>query len=189
MATVVFGLADIVAEGSGAGAIFLRLLDGPLALSWSHCSMTSDFIAEITALRYRSLRQVYHQVRHDIGYVANELIENAVKFRVSGEIGISASIVGERFRMRVSNFIDNENAARFQHLLAQITNDDPSDLLIQQIEKNAALTFGTESGLGLLTLMSDYEAELAWTFDANRPNGPTHLETYASLPIPSVQDR
>ncbi|AVA25555.1 ATP-binding protein [Rhizobium sp. NXC24] len=188
MATVVFGLADLVANSSADSATFLRLLDGPLALSWSHCSMTSDFIAEISALRYKRLRQVYHQVRHDIGYVANELIENAVKFRVSGEIGISASIEGERFRMRVSNFIDNETAARFQHLLAQITTDDPSDLLIRQIEKNAASTFGSESGLGLLTLMSDYETDLAWTFDANRPNGPTHLETYASLPIPSVQN-
>ncbi|MEF0942400.1 slr1658 superfamily regulator [Rhizobium sp. BR 362] len=188
MATVVFGLEDLVTDSSGDGSTFLRLLDGPLALSWSHCSMTSDFIAEITALRYRRLRQVYHQVRHDIGYVANELIENAVKFRVSGEIGISASIEGERFRMRVSNFIDNENAERFQHLLAQITNDNPSDLLIQQIEKNAASTFGTESGLGLLTLMSDYEADLAWTFDSKRPNGPTHLETYASLPIPSIHN-
>jgi hypothetical protein len=188
MTTVVFGLEDLVTKSAG-DATLLRLLDGPLDLSWSHCSMTSDFIAEITALRYRSLRKVYYEVRHDIGYVANELIENAVKFRVSGEIDISASIEGERFRMKVSNFIDNENATRFQHLLAQLTADDPSELLIRQIEKNAALTFGTESGLGLLTLMSDYDADLAWVFDANQPNGRTHLETYASLPVPSVQNR
>jgi hypothetical protein len=64
----------------------------------------------------------------------------------------------------------------------------PSELLIEQIEANAADDFGKRSGLGLLTLMSDYEAHLAWSFAATESSGQKHLDTYALLAVPSLQN-
>ena len=61
----------------------VRLFDGPLELSWHHCATTSDFIADIFALRFQSSRNDYLEVRHCIGYLVNELIENAMKFRAT----------------------------------------------------------------------------------------------------------
>ncbi|TIV43747.1 MAG: ATP-binding protein, partial [Mesorhizobium sp.] len=55
--------------------------------------------------------------------------------------------------------------------------------LIQRIEANAANPDAGRSGLGLLTLMSDYGARLAWIFSSADENDRICLETYASIPI------
>ncbi|TJW38704.1 MAG: ATP-binding protein, partial [Mesorhizobium sp.] len=47
----------------------VRLFDGPLELSWHHCATTSDFIADLFALRFQASRNDYKEVRHSIGYL------------------------------------------------------------------------------------------------------------------------
>ena len=180
--TTLFGTPDI-AIGMKESVSRVRLFDGPLDLSWRHCATTSDFIADLFALRFRSSRNDYIEVRHSIGYLVNELIENAVKFRAPGEIVIEASMDSECFKLKVSNDVDGENASEFQSLLADITVGDPRDLLIQRIEANAANPDVSGSGVGLLTLMSDYGARLAWIFSSADESDRICLETYASIPI------
>jgi hypothetical protein len=181
--TTLYGLADL-AIGNGDDVTTLRLFDGPLDLSWKHCAMTSDFVAEFVALRYRASRSLYKEVRHNVGYLTNELIENAVKFRASGEILVEATVTDSAFRAKVSNFVDRQTAERFQHLLSEITAGDPGDLLIERIEANAADTGASGSGLGLLTLMSDYGAHFAWVFGSVDADRDIPLETYASIAVP-----
>ncbi|TIP80956.1 MAG: ATP-binding protein [Mesorhizobium sp.] len=164
------------------------MFDGPLDLSWRHCATTSDFIADVFALRFRSSRNDYMEVRHSIGYLVNELIENAVKFRAPGEILIEASMDSECFKIKVSNDVEGKIASGFQDLLADITAGDPEDLLIQRIELNAANPEVTGSGLGLLTLMSDYGARLAWIFSAADESDRICVETYASIPISQIHN-
>lgn len=180
--TALYGLADL-AIGTGDNVTMLRLFDGPLDLSWKHCAMTSDFVAESVALRYRGSRSLYKEVRHNVGYLTNELMENAVKFRASGEILVEASVTDTAFRTKVSNYVDKQTAERFQRLLSEITAGDPSDLLIERIEANAA-GGKSGSGLGLLTLMSDYGAHFAWVFGSNGEDNDIPLETYASIAVP-----
>ena len=70
-------------------------------------------------------------------------------------------------------------------LLGEITAGDPGEMLIKRIEANAAGAGG--SGLGLLTLMSDYGARLSWKFQPNgTPNGPVYTETLARLRLPQA---
>lgn len=83
MTTVLFG-QEYLASPEIAHSIRLRLLDGPLDLAWKHSGMTSDFIAEMMTPRFRPSKRLYNQLRQDIGYLANELIENAIKFRSRG---------------------------------------------------------------------------------------------------------
>lgn len=185
--TTLFGTAD-VAIGMNGGLSRVRLFDGPLELSWHHCATTSDFIADVFATRFQSSRNDYKEVRHSIGYLVNELVENAVKFRAPGRIMIEASMDLETFKVKVSNVVDKEVASGFQGFLSEIAAGDPGDLLIQRIEANAADPEITESGLGLLTLMSDYGARLAWIFSPTDENGRIYLETYASIPIPQTHN-
>jgi hypothetical protein len=185
--TTLFGTPDI-AIGIKESVSRVRLFDGPLDLSWRHCATTSDFIADVFALRFRSSRNDYLEVRHSIGYLVNELIENAVKFRAPGEILIEASMDSECFKIKVSNDVDGKIASGFQNLLADITAGDPVDLLIQRIELNAANPEVTGSGLGLLTLMSDYGARLAWIFSAADESDRICVETYASIPISQIHN-
>jgi hypothetical protein len=185
--TTLFGTADL-AIGLKEAVSRVRLFDGPLDLSWHHCATTADFIADLFALRFQSSRNDYNEVRHSIGYLVNELIENAVKFRAPGEIMIEASIDSESFKVKVSNVVDGETASGFQSLLSEITVGDPGDLLIQRIEANATGPETATSGLGLLTLMSDYNARLAWIFSVADENNQVCLETYASIPISQIHN-
>lgn len=180
--TTLFGTTD-VAIGMKESVSRVRLFDGPIELSWHHCATTSDFIADLFALRFQASRSEYKEVRHSIGYVVNELVENAVKFRLPGEIVIEASMDAESFKIKVSNDVDGATASEFQSLLAEITVGDPTDHLIQRIEANAAEPDKSRSGLGLLTLMSDYGAHLAWIFSPSEEGNRICLETYASLVV------
>lgn len=184
MTTAIFGEERLVSFDA-TNALRIRLFDGPLHLAWRHSAMTSDFIAETIALGFRSSERQYKTVRHDIGYLTNELIENSIKFRASGEILIEALRDGHYFRMRIVNLIDREAMARFQQLLLRVTAGDPGDLLIEQIEASV-LAGDDASGLGLLTLMSDYQVQLAWHFDENGPQKRIKLQTYAAMAIASA---
>jgi hypothetical protein len=180
--TTLFGTAGL-AFRMGESVSRVRLFDGPLDLSWHHCATTSDFIADLFALRFQSSRHNYREVRHSIGYLVNELIENAVKFRAPGEIIVEAAIESENFKVKVSNVVDGQTTDEFQNLLAEITDGEPGELLIQRIEANAADPEATGSGLGLLTLMSDYGASLAWVFSPTDERDLVRLEIYASMPV------
>jgi hypothetical protein len=178
--TTLFGAADL-AIGMRDSVNRVRLFDGPLELSWHHCATTSDFVADVFALRFHASRNDYKEVRHSIGYLVNELIENAVKFRASGEIVIEASMDSESFKVKVSNVVEGATASEFQNLLSEITGHDPGELLIRRIEANAADPKAMGSGLGLLTLMSDYGARLAWIFSPAPDRDRVCLETFASI--------
>ena len=65
---------------------------------------------------------------------------------------------------------------------------DPCDHLIQRIEENAADPDKTRSGLGLLTLMNDYGAHLAWIFSSADEKDRVFLETYASIPVSQTRN-
>jgi hypothetical protein len=170
-------------NGAAAVASRLRLADGPIDLAWHHCSSTSEFLGEFFALRRKASADAYNEIRHSIGYLANELLENAIKFRAPGDILIESSLDGGRFELKVTNLIGIETAARFNALLVELTSRNPGDLLIERIEANAADAESSGSGLGLLTLMSDYGARLGWTFHTIADGGPVRLTTFAVLDI------
>jgi len=161
----------------------LLLADGPIDLSWHHCGTTAEFIGELFALRSRAERLDYNNARSSIGYLVNELLENAVKFRARGDVAIATSLESGRFEIRVKNAIGEETAERFQTLLAGMEGRDPGELLIERIEANAEDAGSSGSGLGLLTLMSDYGARLGWIFTKTDADAPVWLETVAALDL------
>ncbi|HVW54578.1 MAG TPA: ATP-binding protein [Rhizobiaceae bacterium] len=170
-------------NGATATANRLRLAEGPLELNWRHCGTTSDFLGEFFAACAGDPGSNRNEIRHSIGYLVNELLENALKFRALGDIAIETTLEGNRFEMRVTNVIEVDVAEKFQAVLTELTTGDPGQLLIEKIERNAAEPDGGGSGLGLLTLMNDYGAQLGWKFIEGASAGLMRLETYASLSL------
>lgn len=171
------------AEGTVSDITRLSLSEGPLEIGWNHCSTTSDFLSDFYAMLAGKNGADYVETRHSIGYLVNELLENAVKFRSPGDIVVEAGLADGCFEMRVSNHVETGTARRFQKLLEELTVRDPGDLLIERIEQNAEDPEAGGSGLGLLTLMSDYGVELGWTFGRGASKGTMRLQACASLSL------
>ncbi len=181
MSKTILGMSDLTEARFSSGAC-LTLSDGPLELGWRHSGLTSDFIAETMAMSFAASKTRHANIHHSIGYLSNELIENAVKFRQPGKIIIESCVAVDVFLIRVCNEIDMETSVRFQHLLAKMLAADPVELLIRQIEANAASN-ASGSGLGLLTLLADYDARMAWEFETSGEDR-VKLTTTASLALP-----
>ncbi len=143
----------------------------------------AEFLGDIYGMRSGAQRLNDNEARHSVGYLVNELLENAVKFRAPGDVLVESSLDGNRFEIKVSNYISEETSRRFQPLLAEITQGDPGELLIQRIEANAGDAFSSGSGLGLLTLMSDYGARLGWRFSRSTAGTLVFLEVFAALEL------
>ncbi|GAB0115901.1 slr1658 superfamily regulator [Acidisoma sp. C75] len=172
-----------LAEGFPAeGQIGLRLCEGPLGLAWVHSGATAEFLADIFAQEAARQGLDALNARHSIAYLANELLENAVKFRAPGDVRVAASLAEGRFHFRVENLLAAAAAARFEALLGEMLAGDPGTLLIERIEANAENPEAGGSGLGILTLMNDYGASLGWTF-APWPDDLVALRTEAAMPL------
>ena len=139
---------------------------------WAHSSLLSDFLADYYG--YLVPGQDEEAVarrdewRHSIRYLINELMENAIKFRKSGDVTVAVDFSGQDLTFVVSNQVAQEGLERFQELLSEICGGDPGELLLAKIEQNALdPDRGHESGLGFLTLINDYGVGLGWGFAAD----------------------
>ncbi|GGB46018.1 hypothetical protein GCM10011316_17700 [Roseibium aquae] len=158
------------------------LVADKLDIGWHHCGTTSDFLGEYFARAAGpSIDMV--DARHSIGYILNEILENAVKFRETGDIEVTCSLEDHRFEARIQNVIGAEAAQKFRTYLDGILGRDPGELLLERIEANALDPESGGSGLGLLTLMNDYDARLGWRFDAEHANGRVQLTTVAAFAL------
>jgi len=168
------------ANGSDATRFCLTLMAEPLELSWHHCGVTSDFIGEYFS---RSCGRDIDAVdaRHSISYMINEILENAIKFRHGGDIEINSSLETGTFEIQIVNRVNSDTATKFQAHLKGLLEREPGELLLERIEENALNPDSSGSGLGLLTLMSDYGAKLGWSFAPERVSEGVELTTYASL--------
>ena len=167
----------------GSATFRLKLMEGPLELVWKHCDITADFLGKLHAARARELGGDVNEIWHNISYLVNEMLENAVKFGSSGDVELETGLGQGKLQLRICNSVERTAAVRFQNILDGLQAGDPSEMLIERIEENAANPNLSTSGLGLLTLMSDYGVEFGWKFNESDGSQSIKLETHASLPI------
>ena len=108
-----------------------------------------------------------------VSYVANELLENAMKFNdeQSNEkvkFGIhfieNSEVTAVIF---ATNSVKPERADKFKAFIAEILScdrDGLKELYIRHIERCAEANSEC-SGLGLLTMINDYAAKIGWKFE------------------------
>jgi hypothetical protein len=106
-----------------------------------------------------------------VSYVANELLENAIKFNDRGtnfKIKFGIYFIAEADMTAVlfaTNSVSAEGLDKFQKFIQELLCSDPEKLYVQQIEKTAQEKNSGESGLGFLTMINDYSAKLGWKFE------------------------
>lgn len=148
----------------------------PIKQRWRNNLLSAHFVADYLSTFLpldatdASTEKRIKQSKGYVSYVANELLENAIKFNQDdanfkvkfgihfiGEIEVTAVIFA-------SNNVSQEGANKFQEFIKIMLDSDPSELYLQQIEKNAESESET-SGLGLLTMINDYSAKIGWKFE------------------------
>jgi len=106
-----------------------------------------------------------------VSYVANELLENAIKFNDRGtnfKIKFGIYFIEEADMTAVlfaTNSVSAEGLDKFQQFIQELLCSDPEKLYVQQIEKSAEEENSEASGLGFLTMINDYSAKIGWKFE------------------------
>ncbi|ALG67209.1 DUF6272 family protein [Beggiatoa leptomitoformis] len=150
----------------------------PLKQRWRNNGLSADFLADYLTTFFPISdddpttfdRQT--DIRGAVGYIANELLENAMKFNndsTNHPISIKLQLHSERILFYVTNSIHPETQTAFQHRIQEMLSADPQELYIYRLEKNAESDTDA-SGLGLLTMMNDYGATLGWKFETATEN-------------------
>lgn len=145
----------------------------PLQQRWRNNGLSADFLADyiLTFLpRNEEDPSTHHrqvEIRSAVSYIANELLENAMKFNHEPShhvVGIQLHLYSDRLVFTVSNSLDPARVEGFQSFLQELSLQDPNDLYLERLEQNAISDHPDDSGLGLLTMMNDYGAKLGWKF-------------------------
>ncbi|EDN65841.1 conserved hypothetical protein [Beggiatoa sp. PS] len=150
----------------------------PLQQRWRNNGLSADFLADYMTTFFPNDTKAddiekpdeikQNEIRSAVSYIANELLENAMKFHDPNSqypISIQLQLHSNHIVFSVTNSISPKAAETFQIYLQKLIHSDPQELYIQQLEDNAQEeNYSSSSGLGLLTMINDYMAKVGWKF-------------------------
>ncbi|MEG3980931.1 DUF6272 family protein [Microcoleus sp. T3B2] len=145
----------------------------PLKQRWRNNGLSADFLADYLTTFFPgnqdepSTIERQAEIKSAVSYIANELLENAMKFNDETSdypIDIKLQLERDAVIVSVANSISPQAVEKFLAYIQELLASEPSELYIQRLEKNAADDNCTNSGLGLLTMLTDYTAKLGWKF-------------------------
>lgn len=160
--------------------------DLPLKRRWRTNGLSADFIADYLEFFFVGTPVNKTDVsapipawsKNAVKYVANELLENAMKF--SAELPhypnrIAFHLGNEKLVFHVVNSIKPQDVEKFQESIKQILDEEPQDLYFRRMEDNA--DSDKNSGLGLLSMICDYGAQVGWKFETLQTEPPLIVVT------------
>jgi len=148
----------------------------PLKQRWRNNGLSADFMAGYLTTFFPgreddpSTFERQNEIKSAVSYIANELLENAMKFsdeNTPQPISIQLELQAEKVIFITTNSISSGVVADFKAYIQELTASDPSEMYIQQLEKQAeGDTPLGNSGLGYITMLNDYMAKLGWKFES-----------------------
>lgn len=147
----------------------------PLRERWRTHRLSATFLADYFSTFFPGTGQPAgmsdpkSELMSMITFIANELLENAMKFSdaTSGEaVMLTLQLFPNTLVLLTKNHVNSQTEQNLQAFIQTLLNSDPMELYIQQVEQSAEDT-STGSGLGILTIMNDYGAQVGWQFEAH----------------------
>lgn len=142
----------------------------PLKQRWRNNGLSADFLADYLQTFFVGEDEhiaVRAEIKSAVSYIANELLENAMKFSdesVDYATSIAFHLHKDCLTFYVRNSIPKHNVDKFHQFIEDLLTQDLADLYITQLEKNA-MQDSAHSGLGFITMIQDYGALLGWKFE------------------------
>ena len=166
----------------------------PLQQRWRNNGLSADFLADYLTTFYPNDESRlagtdrHTEIKSAVSYVANELLENAMKFhddRGNYPVDVQLRLHSEYLVFSVTNCISQDKVLPFQNFIKDLLDGDPQELYIQRLEENAMDDNHSGSGLGLLTMVNDYMAKLGWKFEKVEEEGEqiVSVTTRVELPV------
>ena len=162
----------------------------PLRSRWRNNGLSADFLGDYVTTflpangTLPAFKRRQNEVKHAVTYIANELLENAMKYHqpdVEIPIKIHLELASDQVTVSVSNGIGVIQAERYKAFVEQLQKEDAGDLIIKQQEESAKSDASTVSCLGLLTIMADYDAQLDWRFEIQSAQPESGLVTTSAF--------
>ena len=166
----IFG--DFIEGGDDSEFLIINFSPSSLTLKqrWRNSGLSADFLGDYWSVFFpndETTPNRREEVKSAVSYIANELLENAMKFSHDSSvypISIGLHLYENELRFYVANSVNPDTLDTFQAFLQTLLTEDPDELYIAQLEQSAEEDSGT-SHLGLLTMINDYQARLAWKFE------------------------
>lgn len=158
----------------------------PFHERWRNNGISADFLADYwgTFFPVHDSSSQHAEVKDAVSYIANELLENAVKFSHEASeypMSIRLYLSHDKLYFYITNSVDPRGVKEFQLLIRELLTEDTDELYIRKLESNIDKN---DSGLGFLTIINDYGAQLAWKFETVQEHSEIITVTImASLPI------
>jgi hypothetical protein len=150
----------------------------PLKQRWRNNGLSADFLGDYVTTFFPldendpATRNRQSEIRGAVSFIANELLENAMKFHddsLPEPITMRLCLQQKEIIFQQVNCAGREATEAFRTFVDRLESSDPGDLLVQQLEQGA-VSEGS-AGLGYLTMINDYGADLAWRFEPIADNG------------------
>lgn len=139
---------------------------------WKNYGLSADFLGDYFAAFFPGDEESEtckinrrDTVKGAVSYIANELLENAVKYGEQGAdlpISITLYLYETEIIFQVVNYAALNAVERYQRFIQELLNADLDTFYIQQLEKTAMGL--SESNMGILTMIHDYAAKFGWEF-------------------------
>lgn len=151
----------------------------PLKQRWRNNGLSADFVADYLTTFFPSTEddpstlERQKELKSAVSYIANELLENAMKFhdeKVHHTIQFGIHLLDETIILFSTNCIPASHWPRFKQVIEELISSDPDDLYVSHMEKLAEEEDSQASGLGLITICCDYGATLGWKIDNHDQN-------------------
>jgi hypothetical protein len=172
--TQIFG--DFIEKPSTKEKLTLEFLPDSISVQefWRNNDYAANFIADFLTTfitkngSEASDLQRHAEIKSTTSYIANELLENAVKYsHQASQIPIKIKLYSNKGKALffISHSLSHLRSANLQGIIYQLSNANHEELYINQLEKSVDDEYSFKSGLGFLSMINDYSAKLAWKFE------------------------
>lgn len=162
----------------------------PLQQRWLNNGLSADFLADYLGTFFpaeddKALTR-RTEIKDGVNFIANELLENAMKFNdptSKHPVRLYMGLQQDKVYFYITTSIKPVAIIPWQKQLNRILTEDTNALFIEQITHNDSQE-NSNSGLGYLTMINDWNASLAWKFESIHNDTTTHRVTVmVQLPI------
>jgi len=162
----------------------------PLQQRWRNNGLSADFLADYLSTFFPgedlASAERQSQIKDAVGYIANELLENCMKYSHASKqhlVSIEMFLEPGAITLYTSNGIAPARIEPFQKFIQRLLTEDIDALYTEQLERNADDGSGA-SGMGFLTMLSDYGVKIAWNFSTPSPlGGEVAVTTMVRMPL------